>query len=180
VSRSTTSLYLLRHAHAGDPARWEGSDDRRPLSGRGRHQAEALATHLARLSPGIEVIVSSPKVRAVQTAEFVARAVGLPITIDERLGGGLSIGAAEQVLVSVGDPASAMFVGHDPDFSELVADLIGAPSIPMRKGALARLDTSRPIHLGSAILRWLLPPDAIETTDGSNDRKPESSTDGPS
>ncbi|HVA88148.1 MAG TPA: histidine phosphatase family protein [Candidatus Saccharimonadales bacterium] len=173
VSRTATSLYLLRHAHAGDPARWEGPDDRRPLSGRGRRQAEAIAEHLAGLSPGIEVIVSSPKLRAVQTAEFVARALGLPINVDDRLAAGLSIGAAEQVLASVGDPDAAVLVGHDPDFSELVADLVGAPSIPMRKGALARLDTARPVHPGSAILRWLLPPDAIEKADRTRDRTGE-------
>ena len=54
-----------------------------------------------------------------------------------------------------------MIVGHDPDFTELVSELIGAPSLPMRKGALARLDAARPLRPGGAILRWLIPPDAL-------------------
>jgi phosphohistidine phosphatase len=161
MPNTAVELYLVRHAHAGDPARWTGPDERRPLSAKGRLQAERLGRHLAAIRLDIEVIVSSPKVRARETADLVATALGTEVRIDERVGGGLTIGSLEDVLADAGNPARAMVVGHDPDFSELVADLSGAPSIPMRKGALARLDAARPLRPGGAILRWLLPPDAL-------------------
>ena len=54
-----------------------------------------------------------------------------------------------------------MIVGHDPDFSELLALLVGASEIPMRKGAIARVDLARPIEPAGGMLRWLLPPELI-------------------
>jgi phosphohistidine phosphatase len=161
MSGASVELYVLRHAHAGDPMRWSGDDARRPLSARGRVQAERVAAHLAALHLDPDVILSSPKVRARETAEPVARAFGMPVRTDERLGGGLTTQSLEQLLSDAGDPARALIVGHDPDFSDLVTDLAGAQSIPMRKGALARLDASRPLRPGCAILRWLIPPDAL-------------------
>jgi phosphohistidine phosphatase SixA len=78
------SLLLVRHASAGDPSQWEGDDRRRPLDDGGRLQAEALVEAL----DGFELdrIVSSPFLRCVQTVEPIARARGLEIEHDERLG----------------------------------------------------------------------------------------------
>ena len=165
MPNGAVELYLVRHAHAGDAARWTGDDARRPLSAKGRMQAERLARLLAALQVDIDVIVSSPRVRARESAEPIARSLGMEVRIDERLGGGLTIRGLEQVLVDHGDPSRALIVGHDPDFSDLVADLSGATSLPMRKGALARLDGSRPLRPGGAILRWLIPPDALAGED---------------
>jgi phosphohistidine phosphatase SixA len=149
--------------------RWTGPDERRPLSQKGHRQAEAVARHLAGLHLDIAAIVSSPKLRAIETAEPVASSLGRPIVVDDRLGGGLQIADLEAMLADLGDPGRVIIVGHDPDFSALVADLAGAASIPMRKGALARLDAARPLSAGSAILRWLLPPDALETVGRDDD-----------
>ena len=65
-------LYLLRHAHAGDPADWDGPDDARPLSEKGERQADRLGRYLARLGFAPDAIITSPKVRAARTAEIVA------------------------------------------------------------------------------------------------------------
>ena len=161
MAGGTIELYVVRHAHAGDPAKWTGDDRRRPLSSKGIVQADRLARHLAALRLPIDVLVSSPLVRARETAEPIARALQLPVQIDERLGGGLTVRSLEAMLVDAGNPGRAIIVGHDPDCSELVAELAGAASIPMRKGALARLDGGRPLRPGGAILRWLVPPDAL-------------------
>jgi phosphohistidine phosphatase len=166
MPNSAVELYLVRHAHAGDPARWTGPDERRPLSPKGRLQAERLGRHLAAIRLDLDAIVSSPKVRARETADLVAAALGRSVQIDERVGGGLTIRSLEGVLTDAGNPARAMIVGHDPDFSELAADLGGAPTLPMRKGALARFDAPRPLRPGGAILRWLLPPDALADSAG--------------
>ncbi len=153
-------LYLLRHADAGDPESWRGPDEDRPLSAKGRRQASRLGSYLAALGFRADVVLTSPKVRARETAELAAAATGLRVVEDGRLGSGATLDDVEEVLAAAGDPDSAVLVGHDPDFSEMVAELTGA-SIPVRKGAIVRLDAERPLRGGTAVLRWLIPPDAI-------------------
>jgi phosphohistidine phosphatase len=155
-------LYLLRHAHAGDPGAWDGPDDRRPLSDKGEKQAERLGRFLAGIGFTADAIITSPKARAAQTATLVAAQLGMPVSKDERLGGELTIPAVEAILRDAGNPGRAVLVGHDPDFSELVATLSGAPEVPMKKGALARIDLPRPLEPGGGILRWLVPPDLLK------------------
>src|SRR5437667_10306579 len=108
MSRDAVELYLVRHAHAGDPAKWTGPDERRPLSEKGRQQAERLARHLAAVRPELDVILSSPKVRARETADPIAQALGLSVQIDERLAGGLTLAALDEALAEADDPAAAM------------------------------------------------------------------------
>jgi phosphohistidine phosphatase len=154
-------LWLLRHADAGDPAQWAGSDDERPLSAKGERQAERLGQFLAAIRLRPDAIVSSPKLRARRTAEIVGSTLGIVVSIDERLGGGVDLRSADGVIATAGDPPRPMLVGHDPDFSELLGTLVGAAQIPMRKGALARLDVVRPLRAGGGTLRWLVPPDLL-------------------
>lgn len=73
----TGRLYLVRHATAGDRARWKGPDDARPLTKKGRRQAEAIAASLA--DAGIERILSSPSTRCVETVEPLAKLIGAEI-----------------------------------------------------------------------------------------------------
>ncbi len=153
-------LHLLRHADAGDPAGWARPDAERPLSTKGLRQADRLARHLAALDLEPDAILTSPKVRAVQTAEAVAAALGRRVTVDERLAGDLDLEALEAILRDAGDVRRPLLVGHDPDFSDLVATLIGA-ELTMRKGALARIDLDGPIAPAAGVLRWLIPPDAL-------------------
>ncbi len=153
-------LYLLRHAHAGNPAAWDGPDSERPLSQKGRRQAERLGAFLAERAFAPDAIVSSPKLRARQTAEIVADALGLPVVGDERLAGGFDMDGVSALAEGVGG-TSIMLVGHDPDFSDVAAALTGAGYLPLRKGALARVDLALPIQPGCGILRWLLPPSLL-------------------
>src|SRR5690348_1369565 len=90
-------LHLLRHAHAGDPEAWQGPDDLRPLSKRGRRQAERLGAFLAEHEIRPDVIVSSPKLRAQQTADRVAEALGLSVKLDHRLAAGYEIAQLEDI-----------------------------------------------------------------------------------
>jgi phosphohistidine phosphatase len=157
-----TELHLLRHAHAGNPARWSGDDDARPLSDKGRGQCRRLGALLAAGGEAPDVFITSPRVRAMQTAELVAEPLGAPIVIDERLTGMLDPDIVAAI-VSAAPPAERpCLVGHDPAFSELIADLLGVAHLPMRKGAIARLTLDGPPYLaGSAVLRYLLPPDIV-------------------
>jgi phosphohistidine phosphatase SixA len=159
--RDSVQLHLLRHAHAGDPNGWQGPDDLRPLSAKGEGQAERLGRFLAGIGFKPDTIVSSPKTRAARTAEIVADALGVKIRLDDRLGGALDLVAIEAILFDLDEPVRPVLVGHDPDFSDLLASLAGSRTMTMRKGAFARIDAPRPLAPGSGVLRWLVPPDLL-------------------
>jgi phosphohistidine phosphatase len=154
-------LYLLRHADAGDPETWRGDDDVRPLSPKGVRQAERLGRHLAAVGFAPDTILSSPLVRALQTAEIVGRALGVGVVVDERLANHVGLELVERVLHDAGRPRRPVLVGHDPSFSDLVTTLIDARPVPMKKGALARIDVAGELRAGAGVLRWLLPPDLV-------------------
>ena len=154
-------LHLVRHADAGDPAAWSGPDAARPLSDKGRGQAERLGVFLADHDVKMDAFITSPKLRAVQTAEIVAGHLGAKVTTDDRLGDALDLATLDAVLTGAGDPDRAILFGHDPDFSEFVAELCSASNVPMRKGALAKIEVDRPLQTAGGTLRWLIPPDAL-------------------
>lgn len=156
------ALHLLRHAHAGDPERWHGDDAQRPLSDKGRRQAERLGKLLDDLGEAPDLFITSPKVRARQTAELVAAELDARVVEDRRLGGGLDLSALSEILLAHADAQRPCVVGHDPDFSELLGELLGIPLLPMRKGAIARVDVAgRNLVAGRGQLRWLLPPEVV-------------------
>jgi phosphohistidine phosphatase len=121
-------LWLLRHAEAAEGL----PDDERPLTDRGARQAESVGRSLARLGAQIDVCLTSPKLRAVQTAELACEPLGVTPTIEPALAGEpfdvheLIMGRGENILL----------VGHDPSFSLTVHDLTGAQA-RLRKGGLA-------------------------------------------
>lgn len=82
MSRSET-LYLVRHAKAGERRTWEGDDHDRPLSQKGRRQSEAIAKRLAK--KGATELRSSSYVRCVQTLEPLAERLGTEVVADPRL-----------------------------------------------------------------------------------------------
>jgi len=153
-------LCFLRHAQAADRETWEQSDDERPLTEKGRRQAERVGRLLAAAGFAPDAVLTSPLVRAQGTAEIVADILGVPVRLEPRLGEPLDLASLDAILDDAGRPRRPIVVGHDPDFSELVSTLIGAP-ILMRKGALARIDVERPLAPGAGDLRWLLPPDLL-------------------
>lgn len=156
----TVQILFLRHADAGDPLAWEGPDEDRPLSAKGERQADRIARHLGSIGAEPDVILSSPKLRAFQTAEAVAKRLGREVVIRDELGSGFDLLTLGGILEDAGSPARPLLVGHDPDFSMAVTDLVGA-GITIRKGALARVDVELPIADGRGALRWLIPPDAL-------------------
>jgi phosphohistidine phosphatase len=154
-------LSLLRHADAGDPDAWGGPEGERPLSAEGRGQSERLGRHLAAVGFSVEALLTSPKVRARETATIVGDLLGVRPRVDERLAEGVTVAVVEAVLGDRGPRGSALLVGHDPDLTHLVRELCGAKGLSLRKCALARLTVSLPLGPGRATLRWLLPPDAL-------------------
>jgi phosphohistidine phosphatase len=106
-------------------------DDERPLTERGVHQAESAGLALARLGTHIDACLTSPKLRALQTAQLACEPLGVSPTVEPALSGepfdvqSLTAGLGEVLLV-----------GHDPSFSLTLHDLTGAQS-RMKKGGLA-------------------------------------------
>ena len=157
-----TSLYLLRHADAGDSAAWTDDDANRPLSKKGRGQARRLGNLLADLGVRPDRILTSPRVRAQETAKLVGKRVGRGPVVDDRLDWGFDAAALASMLQEQAEgDTSLMLVGHDPVFSDLASWLVGAP-LALAKGALVRIDLAdgKPGEAAGA-LRWFLPPDAV-------------------
>src|SRR3954447_143550 len=158
-----TELRFLRHAHAGDPEKWTRPDAERPLSDKGRHQAARLGRLLASVDDRPDVFISSPKVRAIETARGVVAAMGGKVKIveDARLASPLDLATIDAIVRDAADAERPCLVGHDPDFSELLGELNGLGMLPMRKGAYARVDIGHPLRVGRGQLPHLLPPDLI-------------------
>jgi phosphohistidine phosphatase len=110
-------VILVRHAKAepGHP------DDLRPLTPAGRERALALAAELAELEP--DAVVSSPLLRARETAAPIAEAASVELLLDERLAPGASAEDVRAAVAGRGD--TVVVVGHQPDCSEIVLELTG-------------------------------------------------------
>jgi len=154
-------LYLLRHADAGDPMAWPGDDAERPLSAKGKRQARRLGSMLADIGWKPDLILTSPKVRAAQTARLVGRAVGVDPDDESRLASAFELNDVGSMLAAHPEARRVVLVGHDPDFSSIASTLIGA-AIELRKGAIARIDLADAApSAGSGALRWLIPPGVV-------------------
>lgn len=95
-------VYLVRHAKAGSRSRYEGDDTERPLSDKGRAQAEALAARLA--TAGVTALLSSPYARCMQTLEPLSAELGLPIEPTDSLAEGAGPDAALALIESTDAP----------------------------------------------------------------------------
>jgi phosphohistidine phosphatase len=122
-------LWLLRHAEAADGL----PDDERPLTDQGVRHAEAAGRALARLGTHIDACLSSPKLRALQTAQLACEPLGVPVTVVPALSG--EPFDVHELTAGLGD---VLLVGHDPSFSLTLHDLTGTQA-RMRKGGLAAI-----------------------------------------
>ena len=130
-------LWLLRHAEAADGF----PDDDRPLTERGVRQAQAAGRALARMGVTIDACLSSPKLRAVQTARLGCEPLGVNVTIEPALSG-----EPFDVHALTAGLGGVLLVGHDPSFSMTLHDLTGAQA-RLRKGGLAAVEKGELIVL---------------------------------
>ncbi len=124
-------LWLLRH---GDAEPGTGDDASRELTEKGERQSRNAGTALVALGAGIETCLSSPKVRAEQTARLACEALGLEVEIDERLRGG-----PVDVLELAAGRGEVLIVGHEPDMSGAIGELTGG-LVKLKKGGLAAVE----------------------------------------
>jgi phosphohistidine phosphatase len=132
-------IWLLRH---GDAA--EGSPDaERPLTDKGREQSRVAGAALKALGVDIDACLTSPKVRAADTARIACEQLGdVEPQLEPKLAGGPF--DAKALAAGLGD--DVLLVGHDPDFSAAVHSLTGA-QVRMKKGGLAGVDRGELIVL---------------------------------
>jgi phosphohistidine phosphatase len=165
------NLYLLRHAHALDVGE-QGieNDDERPLSDQGRQQMEAVGDAIKRLALKFDHILSSPLRRAMQSAEALCQALGVPestITTCDQLAPGCSTRKLSKRLRGLeGD--NILLVGHEPDLSKHLVRFIGSKraQVELPKAGVACLRCESTPGKGSAVLEWLLTPTLASTLNG--------------
>jgi len=131
-------LWLLRH---GDAA--EGSPDaERPLTKKGEKQARQAGIALKERGVHMDACLTSPKVRAAESARIACESLGIEPQLEPKLAGGPF--DAQALAAGLGD--NVLLVGHDPDFSLAVHSLTGA-QVRMKKGGLAGIETGELIVL---------------------------------
>jgi len=114
-------LYLVRHAKAapGDP------DDLRTLTEHGREQAREVGEQFARDGIRPDAVLSSPLLRARETAEAIAKATGASAETDERLAPGATAESVRAAIAGRGE--TIVVVGHQPDCGQIAASISGRP-----------------------------------------------------
>jgi phosphohistidine phosphatase len=153
------NLYLMRHANAGLSRGNSTADAKRALIKEGKEQCMLMARVLSALKVQIDVIVSSPLKRALQTAQFVGTEIGYEakVEVSPALGLDADFTAFQQMLARYSDHEGVLVVGHNPNLYQFLGRLItgnGGAAIRMRKGSIARVDMDR--H--PPLLRWLIDP----------------------
>lgn len=149
-------LYFLRHAEAEDQA---DTDFSRRLTSKGLEQAAKVGKFCLRFGLLPDVILTSPVVRARQTADIVAEALSIDLVVEDWLKSGMSAEACLRGLASHASRDSLLLVGHEPDFSETIAALIGlskVASLKIRKASLTAVDLPENVT-GTGQLQFLIP-----------------------
>ena len=146
-------LYFLRHAEAEDSG--PSGDASRRLTENGRQRSREAGEALAALGVRVDLILTSPLVRAQQTAEIVAEVLGVDVRPERILGGNFDLHGLVEMIERHKASRELMFVGHEPDFSYVVGQLSGGAKVELKKGAVACVEVQG-VARGSGTLKWLL------------------------
>jgi phosphohistidine phosphatase len=152
-------LYLMRHANAGLRRENPVLDAKRALIKEGKEQCMLMARVLGALKVQVDVIVSSPLKRALQTAQFVGTELGYEAKVEVSPALGLDADYATflKLLAKHAGREGVLMVGHNPNVFQFLGRLVtgnGGAAIRMRKGSIARVDVDR--H--PPLLQWLIDP----------------------
>jgi phosphohistidine phosphatase len=159
-------VYFVRHATASNKSGWTQDDDLRPLTRAGRKRFCSAATAMigvGALHP--DLIVTSPLVRARQTADLLAQALAdkTPIVEDPRLGHQFDCVRFSAILAENAEVRALAIVGHNPSFAGVLSVVTGGLDVDVRKGSVALIeidDITDPVGR----LMWLAPPSLFALT----------------
>ena len=154
-------LYVVRHGIAVESG--EGiPDDWRPLTDKGRRRFQKMARAFAKLGRRLDLILTSPLVRAVQTAEILAGATDHgEVAVLAELDPKFDVKAVQKAIATRAEKVEAVaIVGHEPQLSSLLAALskVSPADLDLEKGAIVRIDVSTLTDGASADPRWWLKP----------------------
>ena len=158
---ATLELYLVRHGVAAERGEDYPDDSKRPLTPRGIARLKKEARALEALGVGFDVIITSPRVRARQTADVLAESFKSKpaVTLSDSLAPAGTPTAVMQDITKHARRARIALVGHEPNIGELAARLIGARSpLEFKKGAICRIDFEVLPPKGLGQLRWFVTP----------------------
>jgi phosphohistidine phosphatase len=153
-------VWLVRHATAVEREEFAGDDADRPLTPRGRKKFRRFLREVLEQGGAPKLIITSPLLRAAETAEILRKAAKLKkpeLLVNEALSPGVEADSIID-LVRSQDADIVALVGHEPDFSACVSQLIGGGQIALGKGFIACLRFSGTPEIGAAELRWLYGP----------------------
>jgi phosphohistidine phosphatase len=154
-------LYVIRHGIAEERGDAWPDDTKRPLTEDGVARMRKTARALERLGVTFDVVLTSPLVRAHQTAEIVASAYSPkpPVVNVDALAPGGSSSAVIAELEKHAKKKRIAIVGHEPGIGELAAKLAGMRvDLEFKKGGMARIDVEALPPKGPGMLRWFVPP----------------------
>jgi phosphohistidine phosphatase len=151
-------LYIVRHDRAIE-SRGGVPDGLRHLSAKGRAGVRATALAAREEGMSVDAIVSSPLVRAVQTADLLAEGLGYEgaVVADPELAGEISAPGLPSFLSPYADCRGVAIVGHNPDLTILVRDLLGlSGKFCMKKGAIVAVELAPGRRPKGAKCLWML------------------------
>ncbi len=156
-------VLIIRHAHAVPPSGTSGGDDARPLSNEGRHDFETLAGWLAKRSAIPEIILHSPRRRAEQTAQLLAKAAGLTGQNCRREHWLQSNVHHDQLIGTLEEyrPGGVALVGHEPDMSRCTSHLVHGGQFWFAPGTIACIEFPGRTGAGQGQLKWLVTPSLV-------------------
>src|SRR5262245_37017711 len=155
-------LYLVRHAIAAERGKAWPDDSQRPLTAKGVARFRRVVRGLREIPVAVDVVMTSPLVRAKQTSEILIEGLKPKPTqtVASALAPGHSPLRAAEAIGLFGKARRMALVGHEPDLGKLAAWLIGADApVEFKKGGVCRIDIpSAPPAKGSGKLIWFAPP----------------------
>jgi phosphohistidine phosphatase len=163
------NVYILRHGIAMEPGSpGINTDAERPLIPKGEQRLREAADAMEKMGLSFDAIISSPYLRARQTAEIVAKHFKLQKKLmfsDDLIPGGNPQALIRQLNGLKPAPENILIVGHEPFLSRFIALLASGgtgATIDLKKGSLCKLETEELEYGHCATLAWLLTPRQME------------------
>lgn len=157
---------LMRHGIAVERDEWEGADTDRPLTERGAKRVGQVAAGLNRLGAQPTHVLSSPLIRAIETAKIVHRLLSVRSAV--QIVGELSPDAPPDQFLSIfhdlQPEACVLCIGHEPQLGMAASFMLSGratASFPMKKAGACLIEVTMPVKPGRGVLRWWLTPSQL-------------------